>query len=111
LLIAIGFGATAMLPFLTLPFVAMLAIQVVVAAGSGVFSPSSSSLLSRSVPEDRQGAILGVGQSVSSLGRIVGPGVAGALLDLHRSLPFALGAVLLVVAAALSLRVREPAGH
>jgi len=111
LLIAIGFGATAALPFLALPFVAMLAIQIVVAAGSGVFSPSSSSLLSRSVPEDRQGAILGVGQSVSSLGRIVGPGIAGALLDLHRSLPFALGALLLVVAAALSLRVREPAGH
>lgn len=111
LLIAIGFGATAALPFLTLPFMAMLAIQIVVALGSGVFSPSSSSLLSRSVPEDRQGAILGVGQSVSSLGRIVGPGVAGALLDLHRSLPFALGAVLLVIAAALSLRVREPAGH
>jgi hypothetical protein len=34
-----------------------------------------------------------------------------ALLDLHRSLPFALGAVLLVVAAGLSMRVREPAGH
>jgi MFS family permease len=108
-LIAVGFGATATLPFWAAPFGAMLAIQVIVASGSGVFSPSSASLLSRSVPIDRQGAILGVGQSVSALGRIVGPSLAGALLDLHRSLPFSLGAVLLGVAAALSLRVREPA--
>lgn len=108
-LIAIGFGATATLPFVLAPFGAMLAIQVIVASGSGVFSPSSSSLLSRSVPADRQGAILGVGQSVSALGRIVGPSLAGALLDLHRSLPFALGALLLGAAAVLSLRVREPA--
>jgi DHA1 family tetracycline resistance protein-like MFS transporter len=108
-LIAVGFGATATLPFVLAPFGAMLAIQVIVASGSGVFSPSSSSLLSRSVPSDRQGAILGVGQSVSALGRIVGPSLAGALLDLHRSLPFALGAVLLGAAAVLSLRVKEPA--
>lgn len=110
-LIAVGFAATAALPFTSLPFIAMIGINVVVAAGSGVFSPSSSSLLSRSVPDDRQGAILGVGQSVASLARIIGPSMAGLLLDQHRSLPFALGAMLLVVAAGLSLRVREPPGH
>jgi MFS family permease len=108
LLIAAGFAFTACLPFLPLPFAALLAVQVLVAAGSGLCSPSSGSLLSRSVPEARQGALLGVGQSVGSLGRIVGPSLAGALLDPHRSLPFAVGAALLRVAAALSRRVGEP---
>ncbi len=108
ILIAIGFAGTAAIPFLDWPFMAMIALNVVVAAGSGVFSPSSSSLLSRSVPDDRQGAILGVGQSVASLARIIGPSMAGALLDVHRSIPFALGAALLVVAAFLTLRVRDP---
>jgi multidrug resistance protein len=108
LLVAVGFAGTAALPFLSLPFAAMLALNVVVAAGSGVFSPSSSSLLSRSVPDDRQGAILGVGQSVASLARIIGPSMAGALLELHRSIPFALGAALLLVAAVLTRKVRDP---
>lgn len=108
ILVAVGFAGTAALPFLSLPFAAMLALNVVVAAGSGVFSPSSSSLLSRSVPDDRQGAILGVGQSVASLARIIGPSMAGALLELHRSIPFALGAVLLLVAAVLTRKVRDP---
>ncbi len=107
-LIGLGFAATAAIPFLHLPFMAMIGINVVVAVGSGVFSPSSSSLLSRTVPADRQGAILGVGQSVASLARIIGPSMAGALLDVHRSLPFALGATLLMIAAVLTLRVQAP---
>jgi len=106
--IAIGFGGTAALPFVAAPFAALIAINVLVAAGSGVFSPSSSSLLSQSVPADRQGAILGVGQSVASLARIIGPSIAGALLDVHRSLPFALAATLLLVAAVLTTRVQQP---
>ncbi len=110
LLVAFGFAGTAALGLTrngTLPIAAMIALNVVVAAGSGVFSPSASSMLSRSVDADRQGAVLGVGQSVASLARIIGPGVAGLLLDAHRSLPFAAGAVLLLVAALLTRRLKD----
>ncbi len=109
-LVAFGFAGTAALgltPNGTLPIAAMIALNVVVAMGSGVFSPSSSSMLSRSVDADRQGAVLGVGQSVASLARIIGPGVAGLLLDVHRSLPFATGAVLLLAAAGLTRRLKD----
>ncbi len=105
--IAVGFVAVAGLPFSTLPFFMMFPITVIIAFGSGILSPSSSSLLSRSVDDERQGSVLGVGQAASSLGRIIGPASAGALLDLHRSLPFAVGAVLLVVAAGLATRVKS----
>ncbi len=108
LLIGLGFAMTAALPFLGLPFMAMMLTYVVVAAGSGIFSPSASSLLSQSVPSDRQGAILGAGQSVGSLARVIGPSMAGVLLDVHRSLPFALGAVLLLAAAGLITRIKAP---
>jgi DHA1 family tetracycline resistance protein-like MFS transporter len=107
-LIAVGFALWAALPFLHLPFAANFPITILIACGSGVFSPSSSSLLSRTADEQRQGMVLGVGQAVSSLGRIFGPAMSGFLLDLHRSLPFALGAVLLAIAAALATRVLAP---
>lgn len=108
ILIAVGFAAVAALPFLALPFGAMFATTVVIALGSGVFQPSSSSLLSRSVDGERQGSVLGVGQATSSLGRIFGPAASGFLLDLHRSMPFAVGAVLLSIAAVLATRVKDP---
>jgi DHA1 family multidrug resistance protein-like MFS transporter len=65
-------------------------------------------LLSRSADESRQGSVLGVGQAAGSLGRIFGPAAAGFLLELHRSLPFAIGAVLLAAAAGLATRVKDP---
>ncbi len=106
LLIALGFVGVAAVPFVSPSFFVMFPLTVLIASGSGIFQPSSSSLLSRSVDEDRQGSVLGVGQAASSLGRIIGPATAGLLLDQHRSLPFAVGAVLLVIAAALALRVK-----
>ncbi len=109
LLIAFGFAGTATLGIMppgTTTVGMLIALNVFVAAGSGVFSPSASALLSRSASADQQGAVLGVGQSVASLARVIGPSMAGFLLDQHRSLPFALGAVLLVVAALLTTRVR-----
>ena len=107
LLISFGFAATAALPFVSLPFASMIVINIFVAFGSGIFSPSSSALLSRCADEESQGAVLGVGQSTASFARIIGPSMAGALLDLHRSLPFALGALLLLVAAVLTTRVKN----
>jgi MFS family permease len=106
LLITAGFLAVAAVPFTALPFWAMLPIAAVIAVGSGVLTPSSSSLLSRSVDETRQCSVLGVGQAASSLGRFVGPASSGFLLDLHRSTPFLVGAVLLVIAAGLATRVK-----
>jgi MFS family permease len=110
LLIMVGFVAVAALPWLPVAFVAMFPITAVIAVGSGLFTPSSSALLSRSVDEHRQGSVLGVGQATSALGRIFGPGLSGLLLDQHRSLPFAAGALLLGIAALLTTRVRTPGG-
>ena len=51
----------------------LLALVVTTAAGSGLTNPALSGLLSRSTGADEQGEILGAAQSLSSLGRIVGP--------------------------------------
>lgn len=49
--------------------------------GSSVVRPSLTSLVSRAVPPDEQGTILGLTQSLTSLAAIGMPPVGGALLD------------------------------
>lgn len=53
------------------------------AVGFGGTLPSIVSLLSRVAPPQLQGSVLGIGQSVGSLARIVGPTLAGVVYDLH----------------------------
>ncbi len=78
----------------------------IIVAGFSFMQPSLSSLLSRRSDPEKQGAILGVGQSVNSMARILGSFVGIPLLSLNLSLPYwvasgmmLLGAVLVVIAA------------
>jgi len=52
---------------------ALVALVVMTAAGSGLTNPALAGLLSRSTDDAEQGEILGVAQSLSSLGRVLGP--------------------------------------
>lgn len=81
----------------------MIPVAMIVAAGSGLATPSLNSLLSRAVGEQEQGELLGVGQSASALGRVVGPALSGLLFEVGRAWPFFASALMLVVALALTL--------
>lgn len=81
---------------------------IVLSVGSGVFSPSLSSMFSRSVDAHRQGVMLGLSQSMSALGRILGPAVSGFLFERGHGAPFLSGAVLLAAGAAIAVGLREP---
>lgn len=87
-------------------FWAMMPVGVLLAAGSGVSTPSLNSLLSRSVRADEQGAALGLGQSASALGRVFGPASSGMLFEAGRVLPFYVGAALVLLALLFSIGVR-----
>ncbi|MBM4279682.1 MAG: MFS transporter [Deltaproteobacteria bacterium] len=109
LLIVVAFAFNAALPlFDHVPVAAMYPIMVVLSVGSGLYTTTASSLLSRAVDAERQGSVLGVGQSMSALGRILGPAVAGTLLTLWPGLPFGVGAALLLVAALVATTVKTP---
>jgi MFS family permease len=78
----------------------------VVVCGFAFLMPSLNSLLSRRSNPSRQGGILGLGQSVSSLARIVGPAVGVPLLKQGSTIPYwtaaglmMLGLLLVAVAA------------
>lgn len=110
----------------TLPL--LLVALAVAVTGFGAVTPSLSALISRRTPPDRQGSMMGLAQSVSALGRILGPwignvvygspagrlsapGGAQALLDrifgdlaFHRR-PFVLAGAVLAALAALALAI------
>ncbi|PWT99701.1 MAG: tetracycline resistance MFS efflux pump [Candidatus Melainabacteria bacterium] len=76
------------------------------AFGSGINTPSNQSMVSKLAPPDKIGGVLGVGQSLSTLGRILGPAVGGAAYQyLGTFSPYGIGAVAMVVAFLLSLRL------
>ena len=87
-------------------FAALMGTGVVLAVGSGMMNPSIMSFLSRSVASDVQGATLGLSQSLSALGRTLGPAVAGVLFEIGIDIPFysAAGTLLVAVVIAFGLR-------
>ena len=66
--------------------------------GFAFVNPSISSLISQRADPNRQGEILGVGQSASSLGRILGPFVGSVAFQMHDShtLPYVVAGLALV---------------
>ncbi len=92
ILMTIGFTATGLASASWMLFPAI----GVVALGSGLVTPSLTSLVSQSVLAHEQGAILGGVQAFTSLTMVVGPLLAGALFDLiGPSTPYLGGAALL----------------
>jgi MFS family permease len=80
---------------------------VPLAFGSGLFNPSMLGLISKSCSAEQQGLGLAINQSASSLGRIIAPTVAGALMTWYRDAPFLVGAALTVAAIIVSAGVRR----
>ncbi len=81
---------------------------VLVGIGYGGAIPSLLGLLSRAVEPERQGATLGLGQSVGSLARVVGPAMAGALFDVRLAFPYLAGALLIVLGTLLAGGLAQP---
>lgn len=91
----IGFGATvAAIQAGSTPGL-LFALGLVV-AGFAFMQPSLQSLLSRRSDPARQGAVLGVGQSINSLARILGSGLGIPLLSLRSDLPYVVATALMV---------------
>lgn len=77
-----------------------LALGIVV-TGFSFMQPSLNAILSRRSDPSRQGTILGVGQSVSSLARIIGSGVGIPLLTFQLNMPYYVATVLMILGVLL----------
>jgi MFS family permease len=82
------------------PLALFLVVMGLIAVASGLVTPSLSSLVSVATPPDEQGGILGVYQSLGSLGRAAGPFVGGLIYDVvSPGAPLWMAGAVLLVAA------------
>ncbi len=115
------FGETRLIRICGIPFAAGLLLLAwaptlgwtvaglsLLAVGYGGTLPSVLGLVSRVAPPSMQGSVLGVGQSIGSLARIVGPAAAGAALDVSIGLPYALGAAVAALGTLGALGLTQP---
>ncbi len=77
-----------------------LALGIVV-TGFSFMQPSLNAMLSRRSDPARQGTIMGVGQSVSSLARIAGSGIGIPLLTLQLNMPYYVAVALMLLGVLL----------
>ncbi|KPK62009.1 MAG: hypothetical protein AMS21_08365 [Gemmatimonas sp. SG8_38_2] len=90
----------------------LCAVLVLIALGSGLNWPTATSLASQHAAIDRQGGVLGVMQSLSALGRMLGAAWAGWVFGTWQAAtPFTLSAVIMSLAAAFAIlfMIRAPA--
>lgn len=100
LLVALGFGPLAFLPEPSLIYPCMAAAGL----GAMLFTPNSMALLGRYADPEIKATVLGIFQSVTSLGSAVGVLVAGMLYSANTvRAPFMLVTVSMILAAAMAL--------
>ena len=96
--VAVGLLALALVNGLA----ALLVATGILALFQGIFQPNLTSTLSQTATPDEIGRVLGAGQSVSALARVVGPLMAGAtFVAWHIAAPFVLAAIVTLVALSL----------
>ncbi len=108
-LLAAGIIALPLAPTIAGLVIALLAVSV----GFGMLSPALTSHLSHQAAPGSQGALMGLGRSVSTLARVLGPSAAGVVFHLMgKDWPFYVGGLVLIVVVALAIagaRPRNPA--
>ena len=76
-----------------------IASLVVLVAGIGFATPALNALIAEQAEPEERGAVMGLSQSASALGRVIGPMCAGAIFDgFGHGAPFAAGAALMLAA-------------
>lgn len=105
---ALPFAAGLMLVGLSGSTPGLVGGLVLLGLGYGGAIPSVLGLLSRTADPDRQGAALGLGQSVGSSARVLGPLMAGGLFDLSASLPYVVAAGLVVLGLMATTGLSQP---
>jgi DHA1 family tetracycline resistance protein-like MFS transporter len=92
----------------------LIASLAVMAVGLGLFNPAFQTLTSDQTNDADRGLIMGLTQGASSLGRVIGPAVSGAIYQgIGKAAPFGIGAgvMLLALFAAIAAARMGRQGH
>ncbi len=84
-------------------FLGVVIVVVVLAIGSGILQPTLLGVISKNVPKEKQGTILGLNQSLGSLARVLGPLWGGLAYDyIGYQFPFLTGGLVTFLALIVS---------
>ncbi|MGE5192283.1 MAG: MFS transporter [Deltaproteobacteria bacterium] len=86
----------------------LYSVLPVAVIGFSAVTPSLQSLLSRHTSASEQGGILGLGQSIAALARILGPMLGLTLTDRNIVWPYWAGAALMGFSVLLTITLRRP---
>lgn len=94
----LGLGLT--FPILLIPDTAsaLFFILPCIAIFNGLTQPNSSALISNSADAASQGEILGINQSIQSLGQAIPPIISGIIVSINRSLPMLIAGISVLLA-------------
>jgi len=110
-LVTFGFAAAAvgyMLLGLSHGIPLLLLAATFSSLGNGLIRPALTSLITQQVGRTEQGVVLGLNQSLMSVAQIVGPAIAGAMIDRRWLSAWAFWAgLIMVVALVLNRNARE----
>lgn len=79
-------------------------VNACIAIAFGLTSPNLTALVSNEAPQARQGEVLGINQSVNSLGQLIPPLVGGFILAMGAHFPVLIGSLILLLASILYWR-------
>ncbi|MFN3951420.1 MAG: MFS transporter [Thermaurantimonas sp.] len=105
-LMSIGLLAMPFVPVHLFVPLELLALTLI-GFGNAFINPMLSSLLSSEVSAIQQGFYLGILQSSGSLARLIGPVMGGSLYDVHYTMPYVVGAGLMLVGFYLAFRLHQ----
>lgn len=86
----------------------LYAVIPLAVVGFSAVTPSLQSLLSRHSAATLQGGMLGLGQSISALARILGPAMGIPLNGVNLALPYWVGAAIMAISVCLTLALSRP---
>jgi MFS family permease len=96
---------------LTVPFMPTVGLTLLPlalsAVGRGVGQPPILSLVSMTATSASRGSVMGTFQSSASLGRVIGPAVAGFLYGISHATPFVLASALMIAAWLMAVGLPE----
>lgn len=104
-LLAVGFLGFAVAPRFGVWM--LIVVSCLIATGNGLTQPSLSAYVSRLADPARQGETLSANQSMSSLGRVFGPALAGFLYTVSPETPFIACAVINLSALICAMGMRS----
>ncbi|GIW93255.1 MAG: tetracycline resistance MFS efflux pump [Pirellulaceae bacterium] len=88
----------------------LLAALALVVSGFAFMQPSLNSLLSRRTAPDEQGGVLGIGQSINALARILGPALGIPMLKAAVWLPYVAASALMLLGL-IMVQIAGRSGH